>query len=254
MKHPTLLTSIIFTLFHLNICYTQIDLHSIQYKENYLVTQSVKLGKFGCNYSIASKLDNDKRISESIITIPGKGNLKLIKSYNTHGDLSEEKYLFGNRVLKVEYTYKYKISNPPHNNLSFNRITEQLTTINSGTPVSIKSYLGGNTENILTDQLRDLKKEKDRAIFKLLGEFPKTEKHLLPACNCLSDFQMNLVDELYEYHLFNINDKDAISIKSGRRKTWLLYNTDHSNNERKLEQLILRYNESSYLIEEYTYN
>ena len=105
----------------------------------------------------------------------------------------------------------------------------------------------------MKDQLRDLAISKDQAIFELLGEYPNTKKHNVPTCNCQSDFQVELVEQIYDYKLFKINDKDGISLGSGRRNGVLYYLRDDNSETRRLGKVLFNYNQSTYLVENYIY-
>ncbi len=240
-------------IFNKNLCFGQIDFQASVYPDICKINQKVKFGKFGCHYKILHKLGIDKRIVESLIIIPNKGSLKIEYDYNEHGDISYEQISFNSKKIEVKYQYIYDIIKPEHHNLTLYLIAKQTTTINNLEPIEINSLQGKNSYEILKAQLRNLKIVKDQAIFELLEEYPKTKTYNLPACNCQSDFELELVDQIYGYKLFNINDKYGASVGSGRRNGSLHYIGDTKKEKWRLKKTVFNYNQSGYVVETYKY-
>lgn len=261
-----------------NHCYGQIATYAPPYEGVSKIKQEVKLGKFGCGYKILHSIGADQRIEQSTIKIPRKQNLLVEYTYNEHGDIVLEKVSSRSGQVAIQYQYRYDTIQPAHNdqtyllargsslvarlpqplavyhnNLNSYHIKTQITTIDSSSPVVIQSLLGGNTHQQLNLQLKTLQRRKDKAILKLLGQYPKTEQYALATCNCVRSRQSKLIDEVYDYELSQLKDKNGMSLGPGRRNGTKYYIGYTKHQPWRLEETWFTYDFSQYLIEKYKY-
>jgi hypothetical protein len=247
--------SILFVLMLLNhsLCIGQIDFKQEVYNDFCEINQKVGFGEFGCNYKIDHKIGSDKRIKESIIKIPNLGALKIKIDYNELGDIVFEEFSFDSRKIEIRNRYNYDTIISERNNVTAYYIINQTTFIDTLEPIVIFSLHGNNSYESLNKQLGDLKRKKDQAIFNLIKESPKTKMYNLLACNCKDDIEMEIVDQVYDYKLLKINDRDGVTIGAGRRNGILYYERDSKDKNRTLTKVIFNYSNTNYVTDRYLY-